>query len=65
VLIVVILSAATFTEYPYLFIRTGDSGGEITGALVMPFVVLVLARTAILAGLCVALYQKLRQEPVT
>ncbi len=64
VLIVVILSAVTFTEYPFLFLRTGDTGGEITGALMMPFVVLVLARTAILIGLCVALYQKLRQEPV-
>ncbi len=61
-LIVVILSAVTFTEYPFLFLRTGDTGGEITGALVTPFVVLVLARTAILIGLCVALYQKLRQE---
>ncbi|MBI5669038.1 MAG: hypothetical protein HZC41_13620 [Chloroflexi bacterium] len=64
VLIVVILSAVTFTEYPFLFIRTGDTGGEITGALVLPFVVLVLARTVILIGLCVALYQKLRQQPV-
>lgn len=65
VLMVVLLSLLTFVEYPFLFIRTGDTGGEITGALVMPYVVLVLARTAILVGLCVALYQRLRQEPVT
>jgi hypothetical protein len=64
VLIVVMLSLVTFGEYPFLFIRTGDTGGEITGALVMPFVILVLARTALLIGICVSLYQKLRQEPI-
>lgn len=64
VLIVVMLSLVTFAEYPFLFIRTGDTGGEITGALVMPFVILVLARTVLLVGVCVALYQKLRQEPI-
>jgi hypothetical protein len=61
---VVLLSMVTFVEYPFLFIRTGDSGGEITGALVTPFIVLVLARTVILAALCVALYRRLRQEAV-
>ena len=65
VLMAVILSLLTFVEYPFLFIRTGDTGGEISGALVMPFTVLVLTRTTILVGLCVALYQRLRQEPVT
>jgi hypothetical protein len=64
ILIVVMLSLVTFAEYPFLFIRTGDTGGEITGALVIPFVILVLARTALLVGVCVALYQKLRQEPI-
>jgi hypothetical protein len=64
VLIVVMLSLVTFAEYPFLFIRTGDTGGEITGALVMPFVILVLVRTGILVGVCVALYQRLRQEPI-
>jgi hypothetical protein len=64
VLITVMLSLVTFAEYPFLFIRTGDTGGEIIGALVMPFAILVLARTALLVGICVALYQKLRQEPV-
>lgn len=63
VLIVVLLSAAVFIEYPFLFIRTGDTGGEMTGALVGPFVMLVLARTIVLAGVCAALYRKLRQEP--
>lgn len=64
VMMTVVLSLLVFAEYPVLFIRTGDTGGEITGALVVPFVIIVLARTAILVGLCVALYQKLRQEPV-
>ncbi|MAS36142.1 MAG: hypothetical protein CL610_19205 [Anaerolineaceae bacterium] len=60
----VLLSLVTFAEYPFLFIRTGETAGDIAGALVTPFVVLVLARTAILLGLCVALYQRLRQEPI-
>jgi hypothetical protein len=64
VLITVVLSMVVFTEYPVLFIRTGDTGGEIVGPMVMPFAVLVIARTLILVGLCVALYQKLRQEPI-
>ena len=64
VLVIVMLSLVTFAEYPYLFIRTGDTGGRITGALVMPFIVLVLARTGILVGLCIAFYQRLRQDPV-
>ncbi|HEX2907481.1 MAG TPA: hypothetical protein VHO69_11505 [Phototrophicaceae bacterium] len=64
VLIVMLLSAATFTEYPFLFLRTGETGGEITGVLVLPFTALVLARTVMLVGLGVALYRKLRQEPV-
>ena len=64
VLIAIVLSMLVFTEYPVLFIRTGDTGGEITGALVMPFVMLVITRTLILVGMCVALYQKLMQEPV-
>jgi hypothetical protein len=65
VLIVVMLTLATFAEYPFLFIRTGDTGGEITGALQPPFMLLVLARTGILMGVCVALYQKLRQTPIS
>lgn len=62
VLIVVLLSLVTFTEYPFLFIRTGDTGGEITGALVTPFAALVIARTVMLIGVCVAQYRILRQS---
>ncbi|MDX2076092.1 MAG: glycosyltransferase 87 family protein [bacterium] len=64
VLTSLILAGVTFIEYPVLFIRTGDTGGEITGALMTPFVVLVVLRTLILVALCVALYLKLRQEPI-
>lgn len=59
--VIVLLTIATFAEYPFLFIRTGDTGGVISGALQTPFVVLVLARTAILVGICLALYRRLRQ----
>jgi hypothetical protein len=61
VIIVILLSLATFAEYPFLFIRTGDTGGEITGALVMPYTILILARTGILVGLSVAFFGILRQ----
>ncbi len=64
VLVAVMLSLVTFAEYPFLFIRTGDTGGVISGALVAPFALLVVARTALLVGVCVGLYQRLRQEPV-
>lgn len=64
ILVTVLLSMVVFTEYPVLFIRTGDTGGEITGALIAPFAVMVISRTLILIGVCIALYQKLRQEPI-
>lgn len=65
VLFAVLLSFLTFAEYPTLFIRTGETGGEVAGGLVMPFVVLVLVRTLLLAALAVAAYRLLRQEPVS
>jgi hypothetical protein len=65
VMMVMMLSLLTFIEYPFLFIRTGDTGGQISGALMTPFVALVLARTALLVGICVAYYRRLRQEPIT
>ena len=61
VMVLVMLTLVTFAEYPLLFIRTGSTGGHISGALMPPFVVLVLTRTALLVGLCAALYRKLRQ----
>lgn len=60
--ILILLSLIAFAEYPFLFIRTGDTGGTITGELVLPFALLVIMRTLILAGIAVALYRVLRQE---
>jgi hypothetical protein len=62
VYIVLLLSLTAFAEYPFLFIRTGDTGGEISGALRAPYTILVLARTAILVGVGVGLYRILRQQ---
>lgn len=62
VYIILLLSLLTFAEYPFLFLRTADTYGQITGSLVLPFVILVLTRTAILIGTCVGLYNILRQE---
>ncbi|MBW4436260.1 MAG: DUF2029 domain-containing protein [Pleurocapsa minor GSE-CHR-MK-17-07R] len=64
ILTIVLLSAVTFAEYPFLWIRTGDTGGVMTGALVTPYAILVIARTLTLVGACVGLYQKLRQKAV-
>lgn len=63
ILTALILAGVVFIEYPVLFIRTGDTGGEITGELVASFVALILIRTLILVLLCVGLYLKLREEP--
>lgn len=53
-----VLGLTSFVEYPVLFMRTGDSG-TITGALVLPYALLVLLRTLILSVLGVMLYQSL------
>lgn len=65
ILALILLSIASFVEYPFLFIRTGDTGGAITGSLVMPFTILILARTAILIGFCAALFRGLRGESLS
>jgi hypothetical protein len=62
VMVIIMLSLLTFIEYRFLFIRTGDTGGQIAGALLLPDSVVVLARTALLVGICVAFYRRLRQE---
>ncbi|MFW5691254.1 MAG: glycosyltransferase 87 family protein [Chloroflexota bacterium] len=64
VLVTVLLSFLTFSEYPLLFIRTGDTGGVVEGALRGPFAALIIGRTLLLVAICVALYGVLRQEPV-
>ena len=48
----VMLCVLTFADYPALFIRTGDTGGVISGTLVLPFRgTVVLLRTALLVAL--------------
>jgi hypothetical protein len=64
VLSIVLLTGTAFAEYPFLFLRTGETGGLISGELTAPYTMLILIRTAILIGFCVALYRKLRQQPV-
>jgi hypothetical protein len=64
VMTVLMLSLVVFIEYPFLWLRTGDTGGVMSGALLQPFALLVVGRTAILAGICVALYRVLRQHPI-
>lgn len=61
VLACVLLCALAFVEYPVLFMRTGATGGEISGALVLPYAAVIVARTGLLAALAVALYRELRK----
>jgi hypothetical protein len=61
VLMVLMLSLVVFVEYPFLWLRTGDTGGVMAGALVTPFIVLVMARTLILIAICGALFGMLRR----
>lgn len=66
ILVTVLLSLLSFTEYPFLWIRTGDLDppGVMGGSLLMPWAVVVVMRTVILVGIAIAFYQKLRQEPI-
>lgn len=65
VLVAVMLSLLAFVEYPFIFIRTGDTGGVLTAEhpLFATWVMVVMFRTLLLAGACVAFYGKLRQQP--
>lgn len=64
VLALIVLQIVVYAEYPFLWMRTGDSGGVITDALMLPYAALVLARTAVLVAYAVALYRRLRQQAV-
>jgi len=57
---ITILSLIVFAEYPFLWVRTGDTGGVMSGNLILPFALLVIARTVLLTGFAVGLYRKLR-----
>jgi hypothetical protein len=63
VLIGVVLSLLAFAEYPFLFVRTGDTGGLMLPGtpLFLPWVLTVLLRTGLLAMVTVMFYGKLRQ----
>jgi len=59
VLVCLVLGLASFIVYPVMFMRTGETAGEITGALVMPYAFTILLRTGFLVGVVVALYRRL------
>jgi hypothetical protein len=59
VLLCLALSGISFVEYPLLFMHMGDTGGEISGPLYGPYVLLILVRTAMLVSLAWGLYQLL------
>jgi hypothetical protein len=63
VLIGVMLSVLAFAEYPFLFVRTGDTGGLMLPgtALFIPWVLIVLLRTFLLLMVAALFYGKLRQ----
>jgi hypothetical protein len=63
VLIGVVLSLLAFAEYPFLFVRTGDTGGLMLPgtSLFLPWVLTVLLRTGLLVMVAVMFYGKLRQ----
>jgi hypothetical protein len=59
VLVIVVITLASFFEYPLLF--SGFPAGEITSPLITPFALSILARTGIFIGLSIAFYNILRQ----
>lgn len=61
ILVLLVLSGVTFAEYPFLWLRTGDSGGVMGGVLLGPYVMLVVVRTLLLLGVAIGLYRILRQ----
>lgn len=64
VFVLLLLTLMSFTEYPLLFTASADGGPpQVHPDMLTAFYLLVVARTAILVGLCVALYRRLRQEP--
>lgn len=65
VLVTLMLTLVAFMEYPFIFVRTGDTGGVITPEhpLFGMWALLVIGRTVLLMALCVAFYRKLRQQP--
>ena len=63
VFVLLLLTLMSFTEYPLLFIASPEGPPRVHPDMLPAFSALVVARTALLVGLCVALYRRLRQEP--
>jgi hypothetical protein len=59
------LSLLAFIEYPLIFSRTGETGGLVTpeSSMFMLWVIVVVVRTLLLAGIAFSFYTKLRQQP--
>lgn len=64
VMVLLLLTIMSFVEYPLLFTASPDGAPQVYPEMRTVFAILVLARTGLLIGLCVALYRRLRQEPV-
>jgi hypothetical protein len=63
VLVAVMLSLLAFVEYPLILIRSVDIPLQPGSLIYLPWVLVVILRTVILVGICVAYYGKLRQSP--
>ncbi len=65
VLATVTLSLLAFAEYPTLWSRIGDLDppGQMGGEWFLPWALIVLLRTGLLAGLALAFYKVLREHP--
>ncbi len=65
VLATIALSSLAFAEYPVLWSRTGDLDppGQMGGEWFLPWALILLLRTGLLAGLALAFYKVLREHP--
>ncbi len=64
-LLCVMLSLLAFIEYPYLFVRTGDTGGQIlpSSPFFVMWVIVVVTRTFLLISIAISCYQRLLTLP--
>ncbi|MCY4073260.1 MAG: hypothetical protein OXG60_18360 [Chloroflexi bacterium] len=64
ILATIALSSLAFAEYPILWSRTGDLDppGQMGGEWFLPWALIVLLRTGLLAGLALAFYKVLREH---
>lgn len=64
VMATIVLSSLAVAEYPVLWSRTGDldPSGQMGGEWFLPWALIVLMRTGLLAGLALAFYKALREH---